>query len=150
MFSRSLVWNLAFSALLAAFLFRRVHAKEPAFTSLPQQKVYISDELPIRKILEYDFRISWFVGAPNGIPKNILGVNGQFPGPTIRGTKGDLLRVRVTNAIQTKENVSIHFHGLHQFKTPFMDGAEQTSQCPLVLGQTQLYEFQLLQTGTHW
>jgi len=106
--------------------------------------------VPIRNIIEHEFNVSWFTGAPNGIRRQILGVNGQFPGPTIRGTKGDLLRVRVTNQIQNRLNLSIHWHGLHQRHSTFQDGAEQISQCPLVSGQSQIYEFQLLQTGTHW
>ena len=70
----------------------------------------VGQRIPIRDILEYDFRVSWFDGAPNGMMRRILGVNNQFPGPTIRGKKGDLLRVHVTNAIQTKQNLSIHSH----------------------------------------
>ncbi len=37
--------------------------------------------------------------------------NGQVPGPTIRVTEGDRLRVRFTN--KGSHSHSIHFHGIH-------------------------------------
>jgi len=101
-------------------------------------------------MIEFEFNVTWFSRAPNGIPKRILGVNGQFPGPTIRGTKGDLLRVRVNNQAEPGLNLSIHWHGIHQEHATFQDGVGTVSQCPLGFGHTQVYEFQLLQTGTHW
>jgi len=44
--------------------------------------------------------------------------NGQVPGPTLRCTEGDRIRVQLTNA--TEHPHSIHFHGTHPAE---MDGA---------------------------
>jgi FtsP/CotA-like multicopper oxidase with cupredoxin domain len=40
-----------------------------------------------------------------------LGFNGSSPGPTLRVAPGDLLRVRLTNHLDTPTN--LHLHGLH-------------------------------------
>jgi laccase len=39
--------------------------------------------------------------------KNILTVNGQFPGPTIYAWKGDTILVKVIN--QAKKNITMHW-----------------------------------------
>ena len=39
------------------------------------------------------------------------------------------------------EGVSIHWHGLYQRGTPWMDGPEMISQCPILPGQTFEYRY---------
>jgi L-ascorbate oxidase len=57
-------------------------------------------------------------------------VNGKFPGPILYSQKNQLLIVRVVN--EMKENtISLHWHGIVQAKTPFMDGTSMVSQCPI-------------------
>ncbi|KAK1322459.1 Laccase-11 [Acorus calamus] len=46
--------------------------------------------------------------------KPIVTVNGKFPGPTIYVTEGDSVIINVTNNAQY--NMSIHWHGLKQFR----------------------------------
>ena len=66
--------------------------------------------------------------------------NGQVPGPTIRVTEGDLLRVRFVNAGSHPH--TIHFHGTHP---PEMDGLE-----PIVApGERFTYEFEAKPFGLH-
>src|SRR5688572_21321787 len=80
--------------------------------------------------LYYDLTASYFCGAPDGVTVcHILGVNGQFPGPTIEGTIGDRLHVTLTNAISSATHTSIHWHGLFQNGTPFADGPDMVTQC---------------------
>lgn len=45
----------------------------------------------------YDFVIEERMGAPDGVQKRMLVVNGQYPGPTIEANTGDRIVVNVTN-----------------------------------------------------
>ncbi len=66
--------------------------------------------------------------------------NGQVPGPTLRCTEGDVLRVRFTNGGTHPH--TIHFHGFHP---PRMDGFT-----PLVQpGESFTYEFTARPFGLH-
>lgn len=68
--------------------------------------------------------------------------NGQVPGPTIRATEGD--RVRVTFLNQGSHPHSIHFHGWHP---PAMDGALPDQQ--VLPGERFVYEFDAAPFGLH-
>jgi FtsP/CotA-like multicopper oxidase with cupredoxin domain len=74
-----------------------------------------------------------------------LGYNGQWPGPTIRVTKGDKLRVVVTNNL--KETTGVHFHGV-LFDDFFQDGVPFVTQKPIVPGETYTYEFTANNAGS--
>jgi FtsP/CotA-like multicopper oxidase with cupredoxin domain len=63
--------------------------------------------------------------------------NGTIPGPTIRCTEGDILRIKFSNA--TSHPHSIHFHGIHPTN---MDGLEQVPP-----GGTFTYEFEAKPAG---
>jgi len=63
--------------------------------------------------------------------------NGTIPGPTIRCTEGDIVRVKFINA--TAHPHSIHFHGIHPTG---MDGLEQ-----VLPGATFTYEFEAKPAG---
>jgi FtsP/CotA-like multicopper oxidase with cupredoxin domain len=65
--------------------------------------------------------------------------NGRVPGPTLRCTEGDRLRITFLNA--SSHPHSIHFHGIHQ---PAMDGLE-----PLAPGGQLVYEFDAEPFGMH-
>jgi manganese oxidase len=68
--------------------------------------------------------------------------NGQVPGPTIRATEGD--RVRVTFRNLGSHPHSIHFHGWHP---PAMDGALAGQE--VQPGETFVYEFDADPFGLH-
>ena len=68
--------------------------------------------------------------------------NGQVPGPTIRATEGDRIRVTFVNAGAHPH--TIHFHGWH---TPEMDGSLPEHQ--VMPGGTFLYEFDADPFGLH-
>ncbi len=68
--------------------------------------------------------------------------NGQVPGPTIRATEGDRLRIRFTNGGSHPH--TIHFHGWHH---PDMDGSLHEHQ--VMPGGTFLYEFDAEPFGLH-
>ena len=68
--------------------------------------------------------------------------NGQVPGPTIRATEGDRIRVTFRNAGSHPH--TMHFHGWHP---PEMDGALHGQEVPP--GKTFIYEFDADPFGLH-
>ncbi|KAI7980621.1 Laccase-14 [Camellia lanceoleosa] len=81
--------------------------------------------------------------------KNILTVNGSFPGPTLHVHKGEKLIVNVQN--QGKYNVTIHWHGVKQPRNPWSDGPEYITQCPIQPGANFSYEIIFsTEEGTLW
>ena len=40
--------------------------------------------------------------------------------------------VNVTNAMEDGHVVTIHWHGISQIGTPYMDGAPYITQCPII------------------
>lgn len=65
--------------------------------------------------------------------------NGRIPGPTIRCTEGDRLKIVFKN--YSTHPHSIHFHGIHPTK---MDGLE-----PVAPGESFIYEFDAKPHGLH-
>ena len=70
--------------------------------------------------------------------------NRQIPGPRIRVTEGDRVRIRVTNRLP--ETTTVHWHGL--IVPNGMDGPANITQKPIEPGQTFVYEFTTEQAGT--
>jgi FtsP/CotA-like multicopper oxidase with cupredoxin domain len=70
--------------------------------------------------------------------------NGQVPGPRIRVTEGDRLRLIVRNALP--EPTSVHWHGL--IVPNAMDGPATITQAPIPPGGSYTYEFEARQVGT--
>lgn len=80
-----------------------------------------------------------------GVKRTAFAYNGQVPGPTIRVTEGDRVRVIIKNELP--ESTAIHFHGLI---TPNkMDGVPYITQPPITPGQSFTYEFIARPVGTH-
>jgi FtsP/CotA-like multicopper oxidase with cupredoxin domain len=73
-------------------------------------------------------------------------VNGTLPAPLIRLREGQNARLAVTNTLD--EDTSIHWHGL---LLPFqMDGVPGVSFPGIKAGETFVYEFPVIQSGTYW
>lgn len=73
--------------------------------------------------------------------------------PSIQAVLGDKIVVKVANApgngqYGNSQNVSLHWHGLHQRETPWMDGSPLT-QCPIGPGAGMTYRFKADTAGTH-
>jgi manganese oxidase len=71
--------------------------------------------------------------------------NGQLPGPEIRVTEGDKVRINVTNNLD--ESTAIHFHGL--MVPNAMDGVPFITQPPIKPGASFTYEFTVRNSGSH-
>ncbi|WVZ01141.1 hypothetical protein V8G54_027210 [Vigna mungo] len=71
--------------------------------------------------------------------KNMLTVNGKFPGPRVIAREGDRLVVKVVNHVPN--NITIH--------CGWSDGPSYITQCPVQSGQSYVYNFSLVgQRGT--
>ncbi|KAF2683691.1 multicopper oxidase [Lentithecium fluviatile CBS 122367] len=98
----------------------------------------------------YDFDVSWTYANPDGLyNRPVIGINGQWPIPTIRVTKGDQLVVNVKNSLGN-ETTSLHFHGLYMNGSTHMDGPDQVTQCAIQPGGSFTYNFTVDQPGTYW
>ena len=81
--------------------------------------------------------------------RSFIGVNGLIPGPTLIVREGQYVAVNVINRL-TSEGTSIHWHGIHQKRTPWMDGVGLISHCPIKAGSSFRYIFRATPPGTHW
>jgi FtsP/CotA-like multicopper oxidase with cupredoxin domain len=70
--------------------------------------------------------------------------NGRVPGPTIRCTEGDRLRIKFINAGSHPH--TIHFHGIHPAE---MDGVPGVGAGQIPPGGETVYEFDALPFGCH-
>ncbi|TGJ82599.1 hypothetical protein E0Z10_g6148 [Xylaria hypoxylon] len=99
---------------------------------------------------EYVFNISQVLGAPDGFQKPMIVANGQSPGPLIEANIGDTIRVHVNN-LMSDWSTTIHWHGIDQRNTTWMDGVNGVSQCGIPAGRSFTYEFHVDgQRGTFW
>ncbi len=96
------------------------------------------------KVFDLDVSIIQWNILPNR-PVAAYAVNRQVPGPRLRFTEGDQIRINVKNSLP--EATSIHWHGL--IVPNNMDGAADVTQPPIEPGQTFVYEFTAGQAGTY-
>ncbi len=71
--------------------------------------------------------------------------NGMLPGPVIRATEGDRVRINVKNDL--KESTAVHWHGI--LVPNSLDGVPYITQEPIKPGASFSYEFTLRNSGTH-
>ncbi|MFD3263878.1 copper resistance system multicopper oxidase [Phenylobacterium ferrooxidans] len=82
----------------------------------------------------------------DGKSQHAVTINGTVPGPLLRLREGQRARISVTNTLD--EDSSIHWHGL---LVPFqMDGVPGVSFPGIPPGETFVYEFPVIQSGTYW
>lgn len=76
-------------------------------------------------------------------------INDLFPGPVIRANEGDTIVVDVEN--RASNSTSIHWHGILQSGTNWMDGATGVTNCGIPPGGSFSYQFTVNgQHGTFW
>ena len=76
-----------------------------------------------------------------------LTVNGMTPGPAIHVCLNDIVIVKVKNKIPNQD-LAMHWHGIEQKGTPYMDGVPMITQCPISYGSTYEYAFIASSPGT--
>lgn len=97
-------------------------------------------QLALAATVTYDWDISWVSAAPDGFERPVIGINGQWPCPTIDVNVGDTVVVNVQNNLGN-QSTSLHWHGIHQRGTGYMDGSTGATQCPIAPGDSMTYQF---------
>ena len=93
-----------------------------------------------------DLTISHAQLSIDGRAGHAVTINGTVPGPLLRLKEGQNVRLSVKNDLA--EETSIHWHGI---LVPFqMDGVPGVTFPGIQPGQTFVYEFPLIQSGTYW
>jgi FtsP/CotA-like multicopper oxidase with cupredoxin domain len=121
---------------------------DPEFTKVVQgnQPLEPTIDADGTKVFEMTVdEMEWPIDAVNP-PVKALGYSKMWPGPLLRVTEGDKVRVKVTNNLA--ETTSVHFHGTEpvDFK---MDGVAFVTQIPFSPGETFAYEFVATPAGSH-
>ena len=97
------------------------------------------------KVFDLDVSvIEWNILA--GEQVEAYAFNRQVPGPRIRVTEGDRVRINVKNDLP--EATSVHWHGM--ILPNRMDGAAEVTQKPIEPGESFAYEFTAGQAGTYF
>ncbi len=101
----------------------------------------------IPQVTRYDLVITDTIVNFTGKPRKAYAVNGSIPMPTLTFTEGDTALIVVHNAM-AHEEASLHWHGLI---LPYhLDGVPYLTTAPIKAGETQVYKFPLVQSGTYW
>ena len=148
---RRFVGNLAGPLGMSPFLDNVLgpNLDDPEFTMVPQGNQPLQ---PARidpdgaKVFELTVdEIEWQIDAVNP-PVKALGYNKMWPGPILRVTEGDKVRITFTNNMA--EPTGVHFHGI-EFADFTMDGVPFVTQLPFATGESFTYEFTATPAGSH-
>ncbi|XP_060580427.1 uncharacterized protein LOC132737186 isoform X1 [Ruditapes philippinarum] len=92
-------------------------------------------------------QVSRVITADGATSRLVIAINGSFPGPRIEVWESQTLEITFINALHT-DSVTMHFHGLHQRESPWMDGVAFVTQCPILPGQSFVHRFKAYPPGT--
>ena len=124
---------------------------KPAFVQVPQ--LVLNDVLdPLKFEMDGDVKVFRLTIDEMDWPIDelkptvaALGYNKQWPGPTIRVTEGDKVRVIFKNNLP--ETTGVHFHG-EEFTDFFQDGIPFVTQLPIIPGEEYAYDFVASRPGS--
>ncbi|KNA11344.1 hypothetical protein SOVF_136100 [Spinacia oleracea] len=95
----------------------------------------------------YDFKVQMTRITKLCNTKDIVTVNGMYPGPVLYAREDDKVAVKVTN--DSPYDITIHWHGVRQKLSCWYDGPSYITQCPIQPGKTFTYKFTMVkQKGT--
>jgi FtsP/CotA-like multicopper oxidase with cupredoxin domain len=97
----------------------------------------------------YNFEVTKKTMSPDGVSREMMVFNGQYPGPQITADWGDTIQVTIKNSLPDN-GTSIHWHGLRQLHSNQMDGTNGITECPIAPGQSKTYTFKATAYGTSW
>ncbi|KAF7839982.1 L-ascorbate oxidase [Senna tora] len=100
------------------------------------------------RVRHHKWEVKYELRSPDCYKRLVVTINGITPGPTIQAQEGDTIIVDLKNGLLT-ENLAIHWHGIRQIGTPWFDGTEGISQCPILPGDTFRYQFVVDRPGTY-
>ncbi|KAI0042576.1 multicopper oxidase [Auriscalpium vulgare] len=113
-----------------------------------------SATVALAAVVSSDIHITNAVLAPDGFSRDTVVAGGVFPAPLIKGNMGDEFQLNVFDDLTDSAMdlaTSIHWHGFFQKTTNYADGVSFVTQCPLIPGNSYLYDFSVPgQAGTFW
>jgi len=156
---------------LAVWLLWTAWLRSPGHAPLDMSPAFDTRAPPQER--RYEMVVTRGERAPDGIPRLMYLINGQFPGPTIEANEGDTIVVHLRNGIADnatfntnflwtqyakshKTNmdrmVLLHWHGLSMRGSQTEDGAGGFTSCALHPGEEREYRFKVhpRDVGTHW
>jgi len=98
------------------------------------------------KKVEYDLYVSDSIVNFTGKQRHAIAINGQIPAPILEFTEGDTAVIRVHNMM--KMETSVHWHGI--LLPNKEDGVPYLTTSPVEPGETYIFTFPLIQSGTYW
>ncbi len=142
---RRFVGNLAGTLGMSSYLGEP--EQDPEFTLVEH------GNQPLEPTIDGDWKVfdmtvdqmDWQIDAMKE-PVKALGYNKMWPGPALRVTEGDKVRINVTNNLD--ETTGVHMHGI-EFDNWHMDGIPFVTQPPIIPGETFVYEFTATPHGSH-
>lgn len=120
--------------------FVQLIGKDTTFWKFPLQ-FKMDGDVKVFELVAED--IEWAVA--DGQTVKSMAYNGHVPGPEIRATEGDKVRIVLTNKMA--QSTAIHFHGL--IVPNEVDGVPFITQPVVKPGETFKYEFVLKNPGSH-
>ncbi|KAI0098751.1 multicopper oxidase-domain-containing protein [Nemania sp. FL0031] len=159
LFTLSVVAALTLAGLLLSLGPSTPNVESQAESDLPPPQASHTDDRYIldpnwdffapSQVREYEWTITDGEGSPDGVHKPMMLINNQFPGPLIEMNEGDVLLVKLLN--KASNATALHWHGIFQNGTNWMDGAAGVTQCPILPGQSYQYKFNVTgQSGTYF
>ncbi|KAB2636680.1 monocopper oxidase-like protein SKU5 [Pyrus ussuriensis x Pyrus communis] len=88
----------------------------------------------------YDWTVSYITASPLGVKQQVIGINGQFPGPILNVTTNWNVVINVKNNLD--EPLLLTWNGIQNRKNSWQDGVSGTN-CPIHAGWNWTYEFQV-------
>lgn len=113
---------------------------DPNFWGLPLEYTMDGDVKVFNLVCQ---EVDWAVTPEMTFPA--MTYNGIVPGPYIRATEGDRIRINVSN--EMTQSTAIHFHGLRVPND--QDGVPYVTETVIEPGASRVYEFTLRNFGTH-
>ncbi|KAI3964058.1 hypothetical protein MKW92_014301 [Papaver armeniacum] len=129
---------------------RRSHTISVLVTIMFLTLFFENSTVDAAEVKTYNWEVAYMKWSPDCVENTVIGINGQFPGPEIRAKAGDTIVVNLSNKLNTKEGLVIHWHGIRQLDTPWADGTASVSQCAINPGATFQYRFIVDRAGTYF
>ncbi|KAJ0113641.1 hypothetical protein Patl1_03120 [Pistacia atlantica] len=87
----------------------------------------------------FEWTVSYITASPLGSKQQVIGINGQFPGPILNVTTNWNVVINVKNDLD--EPLLLTWNGLQHRKNSWQDGVSGTN-CPIPAGWNWTYQFQ--------
>ncbi|XP_008235896.1 PREDICTED: monocopper oxidase-like protein SKU5 [Prunus mume] len=88
----------------------------------------------------FDWTVSYITASPLGVEQQVIGINGEFPGPILNVTTNWNVVINVKNHLD--EPLLLTWNGIQHRKNSWQDGVSGTN-CPIPAGWNWTYEFQV-------